>query len=93
MTTNGQNLHQVTGQVSDRADRSLAHRLGTLPASQRYAVMVLANEGVDLESFKFDSAVGWTQALAVFKQTAAALAKAEKEAEFEVSSPACFIPS
>jgi len=53
--------------------------------SQRFALIVLADGGVDLESFQFDSTIGWKQAAGVFWQTADALARAEQWTCFEVS--------
>lgn len=52
---------------------------------QRYVVFCLADGGFDLESFTFDSKLGWCEAAGVFWQTADALARAEEAAEFEVS--------
>lgn len=56
-----------------------------LPATQTYAILVLADGGPDLESVKLSS---WVQAASVFWQVVQALATAEKECEFEVSR--CF---
>ena len=53
---------------------------------RRYAVIVLSDGGDDLEAFKFDNTTGWVQAAGVFWQVADALARAEDEARFEVSS-------
>lgn len=53
--------------------------------SQQYAFLVLANGGLDLETYKFDNSRGWVQAAAVFWQVAAALARAERWTKFEVS--------
>lgn len=51
---------------------------------QRYALIVLSDGGIDLETFKFDPAHGWRQAAGVFWQTVDALARAEAWARFEV---------
>ena len=53
---------------------------------QRYALVILSDGGLDLETFKFDSENGWKQAAGVFWQTADALARAEQWTSFEVSS-------
>jgi len=52
---------------------------------QHYALIVLADGGVDLESFQFDATIGWKQAAGVFWQVADALAQAEQWTSFEVS--------
>lgn len=54
-------------------------------ASQRYALIVLANGGEDLESYCFENTRGWVQAAGVFWQVADALARAEEWTDFEVS--------
>lgn len=54
-------------------------------ADQTYALIVLADGGEDLESFKFDRSTGWIQAQSVFWQIVGALAQAEQFFGFEVS--------
>ena len=57
---------------------------------QRYAMIVLADGGPDLEAFAFDRQLSWIQAAGIFWQITDALARAEKWAQFEVScSPSC----
>lgn len=48
-------------------------------------MIVLAEGGHDLESFKFDRTKGWVQASGVFWQVVDALALAEDACDFEVS--------
>jgi serine/threonine protein kinase len=48
-------------------------------------LIVLADGGTDLESFQFDSTIGWKQAAGVFWQTVDALARAEQWTAFEVN--------
>lgn len=54
--------------------------------NQYYTLIVLADGGVDLESFQFDSTIGWKQAAGVFWQVVDALAQAELWTSFEVSA-------
>lgn len=54
-------------------------------SSQHYALIVLENGGMDLESFQFELSKGWVQAASVFWQVADALARAEEWTKFEVS--------
>jgi hypothetical protein len=53
--------------------------------NQHYTLIVLADGGVDLESFQFDATIGWKQAAGVFWQVVDALAQAEQWTSFEVS--------
>ena len=53
--------------------------------NQHYTLIVLADGGVDLESFQFDATIGWKQAAGVFWQVVDALARAEQWTSFEVS--------
>lgn len=55
-----------------------------LPENQYYMLLFLENGGTDLESYKFDKATGWREAIDVLWQVADALHSAEQEAEFEV---------
>ncbi|BEJ14016.1 hypothetical protein CspHIS471_0311900 [Cutaneotrichosporon sp. HIS471] len=50
---------------------------------QRCALIVLADGGDDLESYRFENTRGWVQAAAVFWQVADALARAEAWTDFE----------
>jgi uncharacterized protein (DUF849 family) len=53
--------------------------------NQHYTLIVLADGGVDLESFQFDATMGWKQAAGIFWQVVDALAQAEQWTSFEVS--------
>jgi hypothetical protein len=53
--------------------------------NQHYTLIVLADGGVDLESFQFDATIGWKQAAGVFWQVVNTLAQAEQWTSFEVS--------
>lgn len=64
---------------------SLADWSENFTAKQRYALVLLSDGGIDLETFKFDSASGWVQAAGMFWQVADALARAEQWTKFEVS--------
>lgn len=68
-----------------REDQYLSLILGCFTSAQQYAILVLADGGNDLESFKFSTHNGWVEAASVFWQVVASLAKAEEEVEFEVS--------
>jgi hypothetical protein len=62
---------------------------GCFTEKQRYAVIVLAHGGDDLEVFQFDPTLGWVEAAGVFFQVASALASAEDWTEFEVRNRNC----
>ncbi len=72
---------------SDRMDLadSAALLSDKLPSDQMYAIILLANGGTDLESFRFSSTVGWNQALSIIVQLAETLNVAEASGRFEVS--------
>ena len=53
--------------------------------NKHYTLIVLADGGLDLESFQFDATIGWKQAAGVFWQVVDALAHAEQWTSFEVS--------
>jgi hypothetical protein len=61
------------------------HFSGDLPETQLYALIVLENAGVDLESFEFDKTTGWKQAWGAVMQVVKTLAEGEVKARFEVS--------
>lgn len=56
----------------------------TFGEDQCFALVVLSDGGLDLESFRFDTEYGWKQAAGIFWQTADTLARAEKWTSFEV---------
>lgn len=58
-----------------------------MSSDQLFGIIVLSHGGVDLESFQFDRASGWQQALEIMRQVIDALAHAEARAKFEVSAP------
>lgn len=60
---------------------------GELPDSQLYALIVLENAGVDLESFNFEKNTGWKQAWGALMQVTKTLAEGEVKARFEVGLP------
>jgi len=66
--------------------RSLLLLIDELREDQLYAMIVLENGGVDLESFEFDKLTGWKQAWGTVLQVAKTLAEGEAKARFEVSS-------
>jgi hypothetical protein len=69
---------------------SLTHHIsGELPETQLYALIVLENAGVDLESFEFDKTTGWKQAWGAVMQVVKTLAEGELKARFEVSRVDC----
>lgn len=67
--------------------------LDFLPQDQYFAILFLDNAGTDLESYRFDKACGWRQAVDVLWQIADALSAAEEQAEFEVCCPAEILTS
>ncbi|KAJ9116951.1 hypothetical protein QFC22_004609 [Naganishia vaughanmartiniae] len=67
----------------DQAKGSDNTRPDCLPRDQYYAILFLDNAGTDLESYQFDKACGWRQAVDVLWQLADALSAAEEKAEFE----------
>lgn len=73
------NIHKVlAGQVLSIL------RTDCLSADQHFLLLFLENAGTDLESYRFDKASGWRQAVEVLWQVADSLATAETKAEFEV---------
>jgi serine/threonine-protein kinase haspin len=64
---------------------SFSYRQGDLRDEQLYAMIVLENGGVDLETFEFDKLTGWKQAWGTVLQVAKTLAEGEAKARFEVS--------
>jgi hypothetical protein len=72
-----------------RSQTYLYHFSGDLPETQLYALIVLENAGVDLESFEFDKTTGWKQAWGAVMQVVKTLAEGEVKARFEVSRVSC----
>lgn len=63
------------------------HRVAAVfPSHQLYAVLLLPYGGIDLESYSFSRSHGWAEAAGVFWSVSQAIAVAEKEVRFEVSS-------
>ncbi|EIW67554.1 hypothetical protein TREMEDRAFT_64143 [Tremella mesenterica DSM 1558] len=62
---------------------SASTRPDCFDSEQLYAVLVLNDGGIDLESFNFDPVKGWEQAVGVFWQVADSLGRAEDWARFE----------
>lgn len=62
--------------------------IDTFLVSQVYAIIVLPNGGLDLETYKFVNAskMGWRQACSIFWQVSKALAHAEQLVSFEVGA-------
>ncbi|KAK4684541.1 serine/threonine-protein kinase haspin, partial [Tremellales sp. Uapishka_1] len=60
-----------------------SQRPDTFTEKQQYTILVLSHGGSDLESFKFDSAIGWLQAAGVFWNIVDSLARAEEWSCFE----------
>ena len=62
-------------------------QLDTFTPSQTYAIIVLPNDGPDLEAYTFSNAskTGWRKASSLFWQVTKALAHAEELVSFEVS--------
>ncbi|KAH7103717.1 hypothetical protein BKA62DRAFT_636222 [Auriculariales sp. MPI-PUGE-AT-0066] len=67
----------------DKARTSESIRPDAFSSEQAYAVLVLPNLGIDLESFKFRTPNAWSQASAIFWQVVIALSAAEQQCRFE----------
>lgn len=67
----------------------LPHVIAVFDAGQRFAILLLAHGGVDLDSFTLgaisSSAGPWSQCAGIFWSVALSLARAEETVRFEVS--------
>ncbi|KAG9017965.1 hypothetical protein FRB90_012851 [Tulasnella sp. 427] len=67
----------------DEAKGSENVRPHTLPPSSLYAIIILPNHGIDLESYVFPARGGWKSAVSIWWQIARALGVAEDACQFE----------